>query len=186
MVMTTVFLSSIGFNCHFCKCKVEKPTCIKVPVPSKKEIWDLAKEGGWSYTPQKMEANDICEGDEKETFYKEYFNSESYVAKTQVPRTKMTSCISNVLLSSKSKLYSLMIDKTAKEELSESDFGKMDKPKVMENVVGYVTQGKKRSFYYDCIPTDPGMRWDQCKCVLYASFPSGKNGLVKKIKESME
>lgn len=185
MILITTFLTSVGFKCSLCKCKVEKE-CIKIPVPSKREIWELSIDGGWSYTPQKMEANDICEGDIKETFYKQYGNSESYVAKTQVPRTKMTSCISNVLLSGKRKLYDFMIDKTAKEELTPEEQRSYKKNEVKKSLIEYITNGKKRSFYYDCMPTDPQMRWDQCKCVLYASYPLGKSGMVQKMKTTLE
>jgi hypothetical protein len=118
--------------------KKEKPDCIKEPPPTSEEIWALSVEGNWHYSPSKIKSKNICKGDIKESFYKQFTNTESYVAKEQVPATKQSSCINNVLF---------------------------------------------RSFYYECKPTDQGMRWDSCKCVLYASYPEGKQGLAARMKK---
>lgn len=161
--------------------KKEKPDCIKEPPPTSEEIWALSVEGNWHYSPNKIKSKNICKGDLKESFYKQFTNTESYVAKEQVPATKQSSCINNVLFSGKSQLYNSMLDKTTKEE--SITLSKEDKSQILQESVEYNNAEKGRSFYYECKPTDQGMRWDSCKCVLYASYPEGKQGLAARMKK---
>ena len=161
--------------------KKEKPDCIKENPPTSEEIWALSVEGNWHYSPDKIKSKNICKGDLKESFYKQFANTESYVAEKQVPATKQSSCINNVLFSSKSQLYNSMLDKTAKEESVQ--LTKQDKTQILQESVDYNNAEKGRSFYYECKPTDVGGRWDSCKCVLYASYPEGKQGLATRIKK---
>ena len=65
-----------------------KPDCIKENPPSNEEIWALSVEGNWHYSPDKIKSKNICKGDFKESFYKQFANTESYVAETQVPATE--------------------------------------------------------------------------------------------------
>ena len=161
--------------------KKDKPDCIKENPPSNEEIWALSVEGNWHYSPDKIKSKNICKGDFKESFYKQFANTESYVAETQVPATKKSSCINNVLFSGKSQLYNLMLDKTAKEE--SIALSKQDKTQILQETVEYNTAEKGRSFYYECKPTDQGGKWDSCKCVLYASYPEGKQGLTARMRK---
>lgn len=161
--------------------KKEKPDCIKETPPTSEEIWALSVEGNWHYSPNKIKSKNICKGDAKESFYKQFVNTESYVAEKQVPATKQSSCINNVLFSGKSQLYNAMLDKTAKEE--SINLSKEDKSQVLLESVEYNNAEKGRSFYYECKPTDQGGRWDSCKCVLYASYPDGKQGLAARMKK---
>ncbi|HMV42838.1 MAG TPA: hypothetical protein PKD50_09905, partial [Leptospiraceae bacterium] len=149
--------------------------CIKEVPPTSEDIWALSVEGNWHYAPDKIKNKNICKGDLKETFYKQFANTESYVAEKQVPATKQSSCINNVLFSGKSQLYNLMVDKTAKEE--SISISKELKAQVLQESIEYNNAEKGRSFYYECKPTDPNGRWDSCKCVLYVSYPEGKQGL---------
>lgn len=155
--------------------------CIKEPSPTSEEIWALSVEGNWHYSPDKIKSKSICKGDLKETFYKQFANTESYVAEKQVPATKQSSCINNVLFSGKSQLYNLMIDKTAKEE--SIVISKESKAQVLQESIDYNNAEKGRSFYYECKPTDQYGRWDSCKCVLYVSYPEGKQGLATRLKK---
>jgi hypothetical protein len=157
--------------------------CDKITTPRSEEIWALSIEGGWSFAPQKLETGDTNSCDKKESFYKQFSNTESYVAEKQVPKTKKSSCTNNVLFHGKDKLYNLMIDKTLKEDSTEADSTKLDKPKLLSEIIQYNNEGKKRSFYYECMPTDPEKRWDKCTCVLYASYPNGKSGLIDRIRK---
>ncbi|MCB1176255.1 MAG: hypothetical protein KDK36_01635 [Leptospiraceae bacterium] len=159
--------------------KIDKD-CPKIPTPSKEEIWELAREGNWSYSPIFLNLGKVCKDEPKESFYKIYKNSESYVAQTQVPKTKKSSCINNVLFHGKLKLYNLMFEKTIKEIGNSPDD---DFTNDLKDVVKYNNEVKGRSFYYDCIPTDPGKSWDTCSCVLYASHEKGKEGLKKRLKK---
>jgi hypothetical protein len=74
-----------------------------------------------------------------------------------------------------------MLDKTTKEE--SITLSKEDKSQILQESVEYNNAEKGRSFYYECKPTDQGMRWDSCKCVLYASYPEGKQGLAARMKK---
>jgi len=161
--------------------KKDKPDCVKENPPSSEEIWALSVEGNWHYSPDKIKSKNICKGDFKESFYKQFANTESYVAETQVPATKKSSCINNVLFSGKSQLYNLMFDKTAKEESMNPS--KQDKSQILQEIVEYNTAEKGRSFYYECKPTDAGGKWDSCKCVLYTSYEQGKQGLAARMKK---
>lgn len=161
--------------------KKEKPDCIKETSPTSEEIWALSVEGNWHYSPDKIKSKNICKGDFKESFYKQFANTESYVAETQVPATKKSSCINNVLFSGKSQLYNLMLDKTAKEE--SLTLSKQEKTQILQETVEYNTAEKGRSFYYECKPSDQAGKWDSCKCVLYASYPEGKQGLTARMKK---
>ena len=159
-----------------------KTDCVSIPTPSSQDIWKLAEKGGWSYSYFALKKGSACKGDKKETFYKSYGNSESYVAKTQVPRTKRSSCINNVLFSAKGKLYKLMLSKTGKELLSASQRAQVKQEKVLRQVVQYNNEGKKRSFYYECKPSDAARQWNRCTCVLFASHENGKTGLANRMK----
>lgn len=159
--------------------KKEKTGCIKEIPPTSEEIWALSIEGGWHYPPNQIKTKTICKGDKKESFYKQFGNTESYVAETQVPATKKSSCINNVLFSGKAQLYNLMIDKTAKE--NSISIAKSNKSQILQETIDYNTSEKGRSFYYECKPTDPGGKWDNCKCVLFASYPEGKTGLAERM-----
>lgn len=161
--------------------EMKKTKCDTVPTPSSEEIWALSVEGGWSYSPVKIRSGEICKEEIKESFYKQFNNSESYVAKNHVPRTRQSSCINNVLISSKDKLYELMVDKTYKEENKSRELNKEDKKEVIKDIVDYNTSGKERSFYFECKPTDTDKAWDKCACVLYASYSGGKQGLLSTI-----
>ncbi|MEM7180067.1 MAG: hypothetical protein AAF518_04085 [Spirochaetota bacterium] len=160
-----------------------KTDCVSIPTPSSPDIWQLAERGGWSYSYFALKKGSACKGDTKETFYKSYGNSESYVAKTQVPRTKKSSCINNVLFSAKGKLYKLMLEKTGKELLSSSQRSRVNQEKVLRQVVQYNNEGKKRSFYYECKPSDAARQWNSCRCVLFASHENGKTGLANRMKK---
>lgn len=154
--------------------------CERIAVPSLEDIWALSVEGGWSHHPEKISTNNVCRGDLQEYFYKQYSNNESYVAEKHVPRTRKSSCTNNVLFHGKDKLYNLMIEKTAKEEAPSASY---DLESVKKDVVTYNTEGKKRSFFYECRPTDPQKRWDTCTCVLYSTYRNGKSGLSERIKK---
>lgn len=156
--------------------------CEKIVPPTRDDIWALSIEGGWSYSPVKINNNDVCKDDYKESFYKQFTNTESYVAEKQVPKTKKSSCINNVLFSGKTRLYDLMISRTMREELSDGEAGKVDKGEITKHVVEYNNSGQLLSFYYECKPTDAKAIWDRCACVLYASYPKGKIGLAAKMK----
>ncbi|MBK8393813.1 MAG: hypothetical protein IPL26_01000 [Leptospiraceae bacterium] len=184
-------LKTCGCNgCSTCnKCGAEEislekktnPDCVKENPPSSEEIWALSVEGNWHYSPDKIKTNNICKGDLKESFYKQFANTESYVAETQVPTTKKSSCINNVLFSGKSLLYNLMLDKTATEE--SITLSKSDKSQILKETIEYNTAEKGRSFYYECKPTDSAGKWDSCKCVLYTSYSQGKQGLSSRMKK---
>jgi hypothetical protein len=170
--------------CNPCGCGKSEEVAVvekKEKPPSSEDIWALSVEGNWHYSPDKIKSKSICKGDLKESFYKQFANTESYVAKEQVPATKQSSCINNVLFSGKSQLYNLMLDKTAKEEAV--TLSKTDKAQILQESVEYNNAEKGRSFYYECKPTDAGGRWDSCKCVLYASYPEGKQGLAARMKK---
>ncbi|MCX8000255.1 MAG: hypothetical protein N3A69_15095, partial [Leptospiraceae bacterium] len=140
--------------------------CTKVFPPSREDIWNLAEKGDWSYSPKLLSQKEICREDLKETFYKIYHNTESYVAETQVPKTKKSSCINNVLFYGKSNLYDSMIG-SATRELNINE----EKEKLIElknKIIEYNTAEKGRSFYYECKPTDKEGAWNRCVCVLYA------------------
>jgi len=156
--------------------------CIKVASPSKEDIWSLAEKGGWSYSPKLLEKSEVCE-DLKESFYKIYYNTDSYVAETQVPKTKKSSCINNVLFHGKDKLYDLMLEHTAKLE-GIDNYEKDRYTKVKNEVIEYNTAEKGRSFYYECRPTDPTGSWNKCVCILFASYPSGRKGLGLRLKQN--
>lgn len=173
--------STCGKSDEFVIEKKEKPDCIKENPPSSEEIWAISVEGNWHYSPDKIKGRNICKGDMKESFYKQFANTESYVAETQVPATKKSSCINNVLFSGKSQLYNLMIDKTAKEE--SVALSKSEKGQILQETIDYNNAEKGRSFYYECKPTDAGGKWDSCKCVLYASYAEGKQGLANRMKK---
>lgn len=159
----------------------EKVDCIKEAIPSSEEIWALSVEGGWHYSPDKIKARNICKGDTKESFYKQFANTESYVAESQVPATKKSSCINNVLFSGKSQLYNLMLDKTAKEE--SITLSKTEKAQILQETIEYNNAEKGRSFYFECKPTDSENKWNSCKCALYASYLMGKAGLSTRMKK---
>lgn len=159
--------------------------CQRIPVDSADDIWKIAEKGGWSYSYYALKQGYACQGDKKESFYKSYTNSESYVAKTQVHKTKKSSCINNVLFSAKGKLYKLMIDKTARQTMSSSEQRRIDRGQSLRQIVTYNNRGKKRSFYYQCKPTDPGRQWNRCICVLFASHENGKSGLSKRLKDNL-
>ncbi|MDX1959944.1 MAG: hypothetical protein SFU98_15340 [Leptospiraceae bacterium] len=159
-----------------------KQDCEKISSPKSIDIWSLAKEGGWSFEPNKIKTGTVDSCDKEIVFYKEFSNTESYVAETQVPRTKKSSCTNNVLFHGKDKLYNLMIDKTAKENLSLEDQNRINKPELLKEIISYNNEGKLRSFYFECIPTDPKKNWDKCSCVLYASYKDGKNELISRMK----
>ena len=161
--------------------KKQKPDCVKEIPPTNEEIWAFSVEGNWHYSPDKIKSKNICKGDFKESFYKQFSNTESYVAETQVPATKKSSCINNVLFSGKSQLYNLMFDKTAKEESVNPS--KQEKSQILQEIIEYNTAEKGRSFYYECKPTDQAGKWDSCKCVLYASYEQGKQGLATRMKK---
>lgn len=162
--------------------KEEKTGCERVLPPTPEELWKLGESGGWSYHPDKIKSDSICKGDDKEAFYKTYHSLESFVAETQLPKTRQNSCINNVLFYGKGKLYKLMEDKTISERLSSTQASKIDKEVVLKEIVEYNTSGKKRSFYYECLPTDPERTWGKCKCLLYASYPKGEFGLEARLK----
>lgn len=163
--------------------KVEKKapsTCTKISPPTREEIWALAEKGEWSYSPKLLSQKEICKEFPKETFYKIYYNTESYVAETQVPRTKKSSCINNVLFHGKENLYESMIEDAAKEVGV-----KFEKEKFIDlknQIIEYNTLEKGRSFYYECKPTDEKGLWNKCVCVLFASYENGKEQLKTKIK----
>lgn len=153
------------------KVEDEKSPCKRIQLNEQIDIWKLAAKGDWSYSPSSLKSQEICEDEKKEYFYKQYSNSESYVASTQVPKTKQSSCINNVLFHGKSKLYQSMIN-------SAPGSGKLDSEKdILSSIVNYNNAEKGRSFYYECKPTDPSKNWDKCTCVLYASYKDGKEGI---------
>jgi hypothetical protein len=187
-------------NCCCCDCnvseyilvpdkKVEKQIveyisntdCPKVKTPSKEDIWKLAEKGDWSYHPSILKTGEACKDDWKESFYKVYHNTESYVAETQVPKTKQSSCINNVLFHGKDKLYNLMIEKTFQEN-GRTFKDPSEYESIKKDIIAYNNKVKGRSFYYECIPTDPNKNWDKCSCVLYSSHEKGKVGLLDRWK----
>ena len=161
---------------------VPKKDCNPVSTAGHAEIWNLAEEGNWYYSPNQMSKGELCKEEPMESFYKIYSNTESYVAETQVPKTKKSSCINNVLFHGKDKLYQLMLEKTAKEEL------KTELPSfanVKKETIEYNNAEKGRSFYYECKPTDPQKKWDKCTCLLYASYGGGKEKLAERLKKEI-
>lgn len=161
--------------------KTEKD-CTKTNPPSREDIWTLAEKGDWSYSPPLLEKSSVCQEDPKETFYKIYQNTDSYVAETQVPKTKKSSCINNVLFHGKDKLYDLMLDHTAKF-MGITNYEKEKFTKVKNETIEYNTAEKGRSFYFECRPTDPQGSWNKCTCVLFASYPNGRTGLGTRMKK---
>ncbi len=163
--------------------EIEKKTlsnCTKIPPPTREEIWALAQKGDWSYSPKLLSQKEICKESPKETYYKIYHNTDSYVAETQVPKTKKSSCINNVLFHGKENLYESMIEDAAKE------IGiAFDKEKwigLKNKIIEYNTLEKGRSFYYECIPKDEKASWNKCDCVLFASYENGKEQIKQALK----
>jgi hypothetical protein len=157
--------------------------CVRIAPPSSEDIWKIAEDGNWSYSPKNLKLGEICREETKESFYKIYQNSESYVAETQVPKTKRSSCINNVLFHGKDKLYDLMLEKTAKDT-GIQDYEKERFTKVKNETIEYNTAEKGRSFYYECKPTDSQGAWNTCKCVLFASYAGGEDSLGKRMKKN--
>ena len=162
--------------------KKENP-CGKFPSSEIRDIWELSIEGDWYYHPEKIRSGILCDNDKKEFFYKQFSNTDSYVAETQVPASKKSSCINNVVFSGKPELYKMMIDKTISKNESELSNVNIDKKKSIEDLIKYNTAEKGRSFYYECVPTDKLKRFDSCKCVLYASYPKGEVGVLNLLKK---
>lgn len=183
----TIKIDKVQSDCTSnCKEKViisKTDDCKKISIQSIEDIWTLSINGDWYYAPDQIRSKTICEGDQKESFYKQYTNTESYVAETQVPATKKSSCINNILFDAKSKLYNLMIDRVLKDELSQTKLDATKREKVLTQLVDYNNAVKGRSFYYECKPTDPQKRWNQCICVLYASYSKGSKGLSELIQK---
>lgn len=161
----------------------KEPACGKFPSTEIKDIWELSKEGNWYYHPEKLKSGVYCDGDKKEFFYKQFSNTDSYVAETQVPSTKRSSCINNVLFTGKPILYNLIIDKTILQREQDLAGVSIDKKKSLEDVIKFNTSEKGRSFYYECIATDKLKKFDSCKCVLYASYPKGEDGILELLKK---
>lgn len=160
---------------------VEPAGCAKVKTPSSDDIWHLSENGDWSYPPNMLELGITCKDEKKEFFYKQFANTESYVAEKQVPSTKKSSCINNVVFHGKEKLYTQMVEKTKSEELNRDMAQKVDSKIVVRDLVEYNNSGRGRSFYYECKATDPQKRWDKCACVLFASYTDGKEGLAERM-----
>jgi hypothetical protein len=159
--------------------KKKTSDCGAFPSSELKDIWTISIEGEWYYSPQSVKQGILCKSDQKEFFYKQFSNTDSYVAETQVPATKRSSCINNVLFSGKPLLYASMIEKTA----ARNDVAKFDKKVVLEKVIEYNTAEKGRSFYYECVATDKLKRFDSCKCVLYTSYPKGEEGVLELLRK---
>jgi hypothetical protein len=160
---------------------VEPMGCNKVKTPSSEDIWQISETGEWSYPPNFLELGITCKEEKKEYFYKQFSNTESYVAEKQVPATKKSSCINNVVFHGKDKLYTQMVEKTKTEELSKEMAQRVDSKMVFRDVVEYNNSAKGRSFYYECKATDSQKRWDKCACVLFASYTDGKEGLADRM-----
>jgi hypothetical protein len=160
---------------------VEPIGCNKIKTPSSDDIWQISESGEWSYPPNLLELGITCREEKKEFFYKQFANTESYVAEKQVPATKKSSCINNVVFHGKDKLYSQMVEKTKSEELSKEMAQRVDSKTVFRDVVEYNNSGRGRSFYYECRATDANKRWDKCACVLFASYTDGKEGLADRM-----
>ncbi len=156
--------------------------CGKFPSTELRDIWELSIEGNWYYNPEKVKSGILCENDKKDYFYKQFSNTDSYVAETQVPASKKSSCINNVVFSGKPELYKMMIEKTISKNELELTNVEIDKKKTSEELIKYNTSEKGRSFYYECVPTDKLKKYDSCKCVLYASYPNGEKGIIDLLK----
>lgn len=157
--------------------------CGKFPIGELRDIWELSVEGDWYYHPEKVKNGILCDNDKKEFFYKQFSNTDSYVAETQVPATKKSSCINNVLFTGKPELYKMMIDKTIAKNESELSGLNLDKKKSSEDLIRYNTAESGRSFYYECVPTDKQKKYNSCKCALYASYPKGEKGILDLLKK---
>jgi hypothetical protein len=183
-----------------CCCKTESKTVLKeqpivnteLYIPPKQtkdcesiekywegDIWSLSVDGNWFYPPYSIKKGAVCQEDKKEFFYKQFSNTESYVAEKQVPSTKKSSCINNVLFYGKSPLYHLMFDKSSQTRVISVE----EKKKYIEKLVEYNNEEKGRSFFYECKPTDKLKKWDSCTCVLYASYPNGEKGIQNLIQK---
>ena len=160
---------------------VEPTGCAKVKTPSTDDIWQISENGEWSYPPNLLELGITCRDEKKEYFYKQFANTDSYVAEKQVPATKKSSCINNVVFYGKDKLYSQMIEKTKSEELTRDMAQRVDSKIVFKDLLDYNNSARGRSFYYECRATDPGKKWDKCACVLFASYMDGKEGLADRM-----
>ena len=142
------------------------------------DIWSLSIDGNWFFPPYSLKKGIICKEDKKEFFYKQFSNTESYVAEKQVPSTKKSSCINNVLFYGKNPLYQLMIDKSSPIKINSDE-----KKRIIEKLIEYNNEEKGRSFFYECKPTDKNKKWDSCTCVLYASYPKGEKGVQNLIQK---
>ncbi|MCB1156172.1 MAG: hypothetical protein H7A25_20950 [Leptospiraceae bacterium] len=179
ILLTIIFVSFIYLSCSSCE---------PLMAPSNEEIWKLHKS--WHFPPPAIRSKEVfCKKDEKEYFYYKSSATLSYVAlvtlkKQNKPNIK-ASCMNNALLQGKSRMFRAMLHSAVQEYIQT----KKRKPssgyeeEILKNLAEH-NRKKENAGIYDCksLATQHGSEeFLACDCILYASFPDGKKGIIDEL-----